>query len=48
VSLEPEDWLVIIAYVKSSMIIMTDNQAPEGPNGDRNAFAVYWAQIKDI
>ena len=48
VSLEPEDWLVIIAYVKSSMIIMTDRQAPEGPNGDRNAFAVYWAQIKDI
>jgi hypothetical protein len=48
VSLEPEDWLVIIAYVKSSMIIMTDNQASEGPNGDRNAFAVYWAQIKDI
>jgi tetratricopeptide (TPR) repeat protein len=48
VSLEPEDWLVIIAYAKSSMIVMTDSQAPEGPNGDRNAFAVYWAQIKDI
>jgi len=47
-ALEPEDWLVIIAYIKSSMIIMTDNQAPEGPNGDRNAFAVYWAQIKDF
>ena len=47
-ALEQEDWLVIIAYVKSSMVILTDKEAPEGPNGDRNAFAVYWAQVKDI
>jgi len=46
--LEQDDWLVIVAYVKRSMIILTDSQAPEGANGDRNAFAVYWAQIKDF
>lgn len=46
--LQKDDRIVIAAYVKGSMIILTDIQNPENPNADRNVFAFYMAQIKDI
>jgi tetratricopeptide (TPR) repeat protein len=44
-SLDARDKLIIIAYVHSSMVLPLDPESTEGPDAERNVFAIYQGKI---
>ena len=40
-SIEPKDTLIIVAYLKKSILVLINQADPESPNAEKNIFALY-------